>query len=119
MAQHRMIFRPLVEITEQEDAVGLAVDDRLQQARDAETPGDRHRIGAAAHAAPDMGVIARPVADAPLAGGITPFAHRADVDMNGDEFDRLAQIGNATGRENGVRTVLYSVVSVDVKKKQK
>src|SRR3546814_19549252 len=43
MARHRMIFRPL-EIVEQEDAVGLAVDDPLQQARDAETPGeDRKR----------------------------------------------------------------------------
>ena len=91
MAEHRMIFRPLVEITEQEDAVGLAVDDRLQQAGNAKTPGDRHRVGAAAHAAPDLRMIARPVADAPFAGGITPFAHRADVDMNGDEFDRLAR----------------------------
>src|SRR3546814_13715959 len=33
----------------------------------------------------------RSVADAPFAGGITPFAHRSDVDMNGDEFDRLAR----------------------------
>src|SRR3546814_3646090 len=38
-----------------------------------------------------MGVIARPVADAAFTGGISPLTHRADVDMNGGEFDRLAR----------------------------
>ena len=91
MAEHAMIMRPIAKVVEQEHAVGFAMDDRLQQARDAKAPVDQHCIGAAAHAAPYLAVIARPVAQPAFVGRIAPFAHRTDIGVIGGEFDRFAR----------------------------
>ena len=103
VARHHLIGWAIDEMVEQEDAVGLAVDDRLQQAGDAKAAVEQHGIGAARKLSPDIDMIARPVARPARVGVIAALARYADIGMEGGEIDRGArQVRTDIGQPFGI-----------------